>query len=231
MTDSILSSLEKVADHNKAALLSHFFKTGKGGYGEGDIFLGVTVPQQRKVALSLLTIPLEDVSEALNSPIHESRLTALIILVYKYKKSDQKQKKEIYSFYLKNIQFVNNWDLVDASSRDIVGNYLLDKNREVLYRLAVSKNIWERRVAIVATYEFIRNNDFADTLKIAEILLNDKHDLIHKAVGWMLREVGNREFKVEESFVKEFYKQMPRTMLRYAIEKFPDEKRKLYMQK
>ena len=231
MPSNIKHDLEKLADPNQAKILSRFFKTGKGEYGAGDIFLGIKVPNQRKVAAKYKDSTLEDIQALLNSKTHEHRLTSLFILVTKYKKADNSGKKEIIEFYLKNTKNINNWDLVDSSAPYILGNYLLDKDKSILYTLAKSANIWERRIAMLSTYAFIRNNDFKDTLKIAEILLDDKHDLIHKAVGWMLREVGNRNLEKEESFLKKYHKNMPRTMLRYAIEKFDNEKRNVYLNK
>ena len=221
--------LNKLADPEQAKILSKFFKTGKGEYGEGDVFLGIKVPELRKITKKYFYLPLKDTQTLLNSKIHEYRLVALFILVDKYSKSDN--KTEIVNLYLKNTKKVNNWDLVDLSAHYILGDYLLNKNRSVLYTLAKSKNLWEKRISIISTYAFIKNNQFDDTLKISEILLNDNHDLIHKAVGWMLREVGKKNQAVEEKFLKKHYKVMPRTMLRYAIEKFDDKKRKFYMKK
>ncbi len=229
MPSSLKQDLEKLADPEKAKILSRFFKTGKGEYGEGDIFLGVKVPGQRKVAAKYKDIALEDMQELLESRVHEHRLTSLFILVSKYKKADDLGKKEIVDFYLKNTKNINNWDLVDSSAPYILGNYLLDKDKSTLYTLAKSGNLWERRIAIISTYAFIRNNEFEDALRLAKILLNDNHDLIHKAVGWMLREVGNRDRNREEIFLQKHCKNMPRTMLRYAIEKFEDDKRKAYV--
>lgn len=231
MPSNIKRDLEKLADPKKAKILSRFFKTGKGEYGEGDIFLGIKVPNQRKVAAKHKDITLEDVQELLESRVHEHRLTSLFILVSKYKKADDLSKKEIVDFYLKNTKNINNWDLVDSSAPYIPGNYLLDKDKSILYTLAKSGNLWERRISMLSTYAFIRNNEFEDALKIAEILLDDKHDLIHKAVGWMLREVGNRNLEKEKEFLKKHCKNMPRTMLRYAIEKFDKGTRKEYLNK
>jgi 3-methyladenine DNA glycosylase AlkD len=225
----IVKNLEKLANPEKAKVLAGFFKTGKGEYGEGDVFLGIRVGDIRKEAKRNKTMELNEVKELLKSKIHEHRLAALLILVEKYQKSDEKGKKRIYDFYWKNSKKVNNWDLVDLSADKIVGDYLFDKDKKLLYKLARSKNLWERRIAIIATFHFIKNGKFDDTLRISEILLNDKHDLIHKAVGWMLREVGKRDQKVEEKFLKKHYKKMPRTMLRYAIERFDEKKRKFYM--
>ena len=229
---SVESDLRELADPEKAKLLQGFFKTGKGEYAEGDIFLGVVVPEQRKVAQRYAGLTLPEIQTLLNSKIHEHRLTALFILTDKYQKSGEQEKKKIFELYLKNKKNINNWDLIDLSAPKIVGNYLLDKKREVLYRLAKSKSLWERRISILATFEFIANNEFKDTLAISEILLNGKHDLIHKGVGWMLREVGKRvSQEKEEEFLNKHYKKMPRTMLRYAIERFPGQKRKFYLKK
>lgn len=206
-----------------------FFKTGKGEYGEGDIFAGLKVPTQRKLAREFKDLSLTDLKILLNSPIHEERLISLFILVDKYAISDEQGKESIFSFYLKNRRGINNWDLVDLSAPKIIGKHLLNKDKSLLFKFALSKNLWERRISILSTYEFIRNDNFDTTFKTAEILLKDNHDLIHKAVGWMLREVGKRDLKAEENFLKIYYKKMPRTMLRYAIEKFSEIKRKKYL--
>lgn len=222
--------LQKEADKERGMFLSGFFKTGKGQYGEGDIFLGISVPRQRFIAARYLDFSLNDIEQLLHAKFHEYRLISLIILTEKYKKSTENDRTEIYLFYVKNASYINNWDLVDASADKIVGAYLLDKPREKLYELANSQNLWEKRIAIVATYAFIKQKEYKDTLGIAEILLHDKHDLIQKAVGWMLREVGKRvSQEQEEEFLKKNYQTMPRTMLRYAIERFPEEKRKKYL--
>jgi len=197
---------------------------------KGDIFLGIKVPEQRKVAKKY-DLDLKDIQELLNSKIHEHRLTSLFILIKKYNKSNESEKRKIFEFYLRNTKNINNWDLTDLSAPKIVGNYLLDKDRSVLYKLARSKSLWEKRISILSTAEFIRNNQFEDTLKISSILLKDKHDLIHKGVGWMLRELGKRDQEVEERFLNKHYKHMPRTMLRYAIERFDENKRKFYLKK
>jgi 3-methyladenine DNA glycosylase AlkD len=227
----IRNDLSKLKDSKKAKLLSGFFKTGKGQYGEGDNFLGIVVPKQRKVAKQYNHLGLNELQELLSSKIHEHRLTALFILVHKYKKADNKEKKKIVDFYLKNTKNINNWDLVDLSAPNILGDYLLENKGDILYKLAKSKHLWEKRISVLATFAFIRENDFKDALKIAEILLKDKHDLIHKAVGWMLREVGKRDLKKEKGFLETHYKGMPRTMLRYAIEKFSDKERKHFLTK
>lgn len=222
-------ALKKRANSKNVDILLRFFKTGKGEYGEGDIFIGVKVPQTRDVAKAFRKLPLRQSLQLLKSKVHEERLLALMILANQFPKADEKTQKQIYTLFMKNLRYVNNWDLVDSSAHLIAGAYLFDKNRAPLYKLARSKRLWEKRVAVIATYWFIRKYDFADTLKISEILLNDEHDLIHKAVGWMLREVGNRDFKTEEQFLKKHSKKMPRTMLRYAIEKFPETLRLRYL--
>jgi len=227
MLNQLKEDLLKLGNSEKAKILSRFFKTGKGEYGDGDVFLGIKVPEQRKVAKKYLNLSLEDIQKLLSSEVHEHRLTSLFILIDKYKKSDD--KKEIFDFYLKNTKKINNWDLVDLSAGNVLGNYLLEKDKSILYELAKSDNLWEKRIAIISTFAFIRDNKFEDTLKISELLLNDKHDLIHKAVGWMLREIGKRDQEVEEGFLKKYYKKMPRTMLRYSIEKFDEDKRKGYL--
>jgi len=227
----IIKELEKAANPKQAEILQRLFKTGKGEYGEGDVFLGIKVPIQRQIA-GKYELSLNEISKLLNSKIHEHRLVSLFILINKFKKAGDKEKQKIFDFYLRNTRNINNWDLVDLSAPNIIGNWLLDKNKEnkkILYKLAKSNNIWEKRIAMLACYSFIRNNDFDDCLKISKILLSDSHDLIHKAVGWMLREIGKRDLKVEESFLKLHYKKMPRTMLRYAIEKFEEDKRKKYL--
>jgi 3-methyladenine DNA glycosylase AlkD len=213
----------------QALILQRFFKTGKGEYGEGDRFYGIKVPVQRTIAKQFKELPLEDLKVLMNSKVHEERLIAAFILVDQYKMGDEKKKKIIFDFYLTNRKGINNWDLVDLSAPKIVGEYLLYKEKDVLYKFARSKDLWEKRIAILSTQTFIREHFFEDALKISAILLNDKHDLIHKAVGWMLREVGNRDLQTEEEFLKKYYKTMPRTMLRYAIEKFSELKRKAYL--
>ncbi len=229
MFTQLKKELQKLANPEKAKNLQWFFKTGKGEYGEGDLFLGITVPEQRKIAKRYQDLSLKEIRKLLSSRYHEHRLTSLLILVIKYTKSDESGKKEIADFYLNNTKHINNWDLVDLSADIILGNYLLEKDRKILYKLAKSENLWERRIAIMATFNLIKNNKFKDTLKISKILLKDKHDLIHKAVGWMLREIGKRDMATEEVFLKIYYKEMPRTMLRYAIEKFNQEKRRTYL--
>jgi 3-methyladenine DNA glycosylase AlkD len=223
------SDLRKYGSKEKAGILRRFFKTGPGEYAEGDIFLGVKVPVLRKLSNKFQDLPLSDTKSLLRSPIHEERLLSLLILVEKYRKADAAGKKNIYRFYLGHAKFINNWDLVDVTAKHIAGAFLLDKDRAPLYRLARSDSLWERRIAILSTFHFIENNDFDDTLKIAAILISDPHDLIHKAVGWMLREVGKRDMDYEERFLKRYCTIMPRTMLRYAIERFPASKRQAYL--
>ncbi|MFH1412585.1 MAG: DNA alkylation repair protein [bacterium] len=224
-------AIAKQGNPKKAKLYARFFKTGKGQYGEGDKFLGLTVPEQRNIAKQYQNLSLADVKKLLASLYHEHRLTGSLILVAKYKSGDDKQKKQFFDFYLKNTHAFNNWDLVDLTSPNIVGDYLLNKDKSILYKLAKSNNLWQRRISIIATFAFINNNQLNDTIKLAKILLNDKHDLIHKAAGWMLREAGKRDIKVLKKFLDQNVKQMPRTMLRYSIEKFPEKERKYYLKK
>lgn len=226
---NIVTHFKKLANPEIAAHSQRFFKTGKGEYGEGDIFLGIRVPVIRKAVKLFHDTTLSEIKKLLKSEYHEIRLFALLLLVYQFSKTDEGNKVKIYNLYLKNTQYINNWDLVDSSASYIIGAYLFDKDRSVLYDLAGSKEIWSRRIAIIATAYFINNNQYNDTLKLAKILLNDPEDLIHKAVGWMLREVGKRDRKEEETYLKQNYKHMPRTMLRYSIEKFSKEQRKAYL--
>ena len=226
---SLREIVKKHANPEQAKILMRFFKIGNGKYGEGDEFLGIKVPVSRKIAKQFTNLSLEEIQELLNSSIHEERLIALFILTEQFRKADAARKKIIYNFYLKNTKRVNNWDLVDLSAEKIIGAYLLDKGTKILFKLARSKNLWERRIAIMSTFHFIKNGLYDTTLEISNILLDDEHDLIHKAVGWMLREVGNRKLVVEEKYLKKHYISMPRTMLRYAIEKFPEEKRQAYL--
>jgi len=231
MLNSLLRELKNSADPEKEKIFISFFKTGKGEYGEGDKFLGITVPCLRAISKKYQGLDLKDLQKLLNSKIHEFRLSALMILRFKYDKADENSKENIVKFYLKNTKNINNWDLIDLSCQYILGKWFLDRDKKILYQLVRSKNIWERRIAIISTFEFIRNNQCIDTLKISEILLNDKHDLIHKAVGWMLRELGKRDKKTEIDFLNKYYKAMPRTMLRYAIEKFNDKEKRFYLGK
>ena len=221
--------LKRHGSKGKAKTLRGFFKTGPGEYGEGDVFVGVTVPQIRVVVRKYKAISLKNAVRLLQSRIHEERLTSLLILVLKYSQSDDLQREKIYDLYLKHSRYINNWDLVDLTAAHIVGAFLSNKGKQPLYALAQSQSLWERRISIVSTFYYIRNNKFKETLKIAHILIADKEDLIQKAVGWMLREVGKRDLSTEENFLVKFYKRMPRTMLRYAIERFPESKRQAYL--
>jgi 3-methyladenine DNA glycosylase AlkD len=225
----IKDRLQQLASRETAKILQKFFKTGPGEYGEGDIFIGVRVPDLRKLAKEFQDITTPEVMALLTSSIHEERFLALLILVRNFASGDEIEKGKIYDLYLENTSYINSWDLVDGSAHHIVGVFLMDKNKASLYRLAKSENLWERRIAVVSTFYFIKNDQFQETLKIAEILLTDPEDLIHKAVGWMLREIGKRDRVAEETFLKKHSMKMPRTMLRYAIEKFPEPKRQRYL--
>ena len=216
---ALKNDFKKLADSERATHLMRFFKTGKGDYGEGDVFLGITVPEQRKVAKNYMNLTLDELAELLASDIHEYRFTALVILVNRFQKADEKGKKEVYDFYYKHRQCVNNWDLVDTSAHKIMGAYLMDKKRDILYKLAQSGALWDKRIAMVSTFMFIYHGQFEDALAIAEILVHDEHDLIQKAVGWMLREVGKRDEEAEKGFLRKYKDTMPRTMWRYATEK------------
>ena len=229
--EQIRSKIKRLADPQKARFLKRYFKTGPGEYADGDIFLGIAVPQLRKLAREHSALDFHETVRLLRSAIHEERLCALLMLVERYKKSAESDRKRIVEIYLDNTRFINNWDLVDSSAHRILGPYLETRNKKILYALARSENMWERRIAIISTFHFIRSNSFGHTLKIAKILIQDDEDLVRKAVGWMLREVGKRELRVEEDFLKNHYTQMPRTMLRYAIEKFPENKRNFYLAK
>jgi 3-methyladenine DNA glycosylase AlkD len=221
--------LRKLADPERAIHSARYFKTGSGEYGEGDRFLGIRVPELRAQVTKCDAVSLKDISVLLMSAFHEERLFALLLLVRRFDKGDEQAQAAIYDLYLDNLQYINNWDLVDSSASQIVGSYLQSRDKQKLYKLAKSARIWDRRVAIIATFQFIRNEQFDDALKLAEQLLNDDEDLIHKAVGWMLREIGKRDMVAEQAFLQVHYKNMPRTMLRYAIEKFPEPMRKQYL--
>jgi len=227
--EELRNRLRNLEDPEKAKILQRFFKTGPGEYGEGDLFLGIPVPRLRKLSRECGEMDLGEVEALLESSVHEERLLALLILIRKYEREDEAGKKKIYGLYLKNTPRINNWDLVDLSAPNIVGDFLMNRSRKPLYKLAHSSALWERRVAILSTFRFIRAQQFDETLRISKILLCDQEDLIQKAVGWMLREVGKRDPAVEESFLKKHYRQMPRTMLRYAIERFPASKRELFI--
>ena len=207
-----------------------FFKTDKGEYGHGDLFLGVRAPKIRSIAKRHIDISITDMQTLIRSKYHEERFLGLIILVNKYAKTkDKKNRNQLYKIYVSSFKYINNWNLVDVTCPHVTGKHLIDKDRTLLYKWAKSEDLWTKRIAMVSTFSFIRKNDLEDTFKIAEILLQDKHDLIHKAVGWMLREAGKRDIKKEEIFLKKHYKTMPRTMLRYAIERFPEAKRQKYL--
>lgn len=229
--EKVQRELEALSTPEKKEFLPYFFKTEKGQYGEGDKFLGVVVPDSRKIAKKYKDIPFQEIKTLLNSEYHECRLCALLVLVERFKKADKKEQKNIYEFYLSHTHRINNWDLVDLSSQYIVGEYLLDKDRSVLYKLADSELLWDQRIAVLATFPFIRNNDFKDLLALSEKLLHHKHDLMHKAVGWLLREAGKKDKAVLIGFLDRYYKEMPRTMLRYSIEKLSSEERAHYMKK
>ena len=228
---NIRRALRRHRNKEKAKTFRRFFKTGPGEYAEGDIFLGVTVPVLRRLAKQFQELELKSVVELLKSPIHEERLLALLVLILQYRKSDADHKSRIYRVYLKHTRYINNWDLVDITAKHIVGDFLRDRDRGVLYELARSASLWDRRIAILSTFHFIENHQFEETIKIAELLLSDRQDLIHKAVGWMLREVGKRNLETEEKFLKRHHRIIPRTMLRYAVEKFPEPKRRKYLNK
>ncbi|MCU7905536.1 MAG: DNA alkylation repair protein [Candidatus Thiodiazotropha sp. (ex Epidulcina cf. delphinae)] len=221
--------LHGLADPSIASHSQRFFKTGKGEYGEGDRFLGIRVPILRQQAKRHQEMPLAEIRRLLKSRFHEERLCALLLLVRKFARGDEKERRAIYQLYMDSTRYINNWDLVDSSAYHIVGVYLADKERHPLYELAVASNLWERRIAIMSTLHFIKNHQFGDTLKLSRQLLDDNQDLIHKSVGWMLREIGNRDRSVTQDFLNKHYKRMPRTMLRYAIEKFPETLRKEYL--
>ncbi|MDR2173351.1 MAG: DNA alkylation repair protein [Burkholderiales bacterium] len=230
MSLAILQELKALADPDQARILQRFFKTGKGEYGEGDVFLGIRMPALRALSKKYEIPPLIELRTLLDSRYHEARMLALLFLMRSYRAShDDTTRKEVVDFYLANTARINNWDLVDISCRDIVGVHLLDKSRKLLYRLAKSKNLWEQRIAIISTWTFIKHHEFDDTLALSEKLLTHPHDLMHKAVGWMLREVGKKNPAVLRAFLDQHRLQMPRTMLRYAIEHFPEKTRKIYL--
>jgi 3-methyladenine DNA glycosylase AlkD len=231
MARRIKAALLRLANREKAEILSRFFKTGKGQYGEGDHFLGVTVPEQRRIARNYPGLPPGGVDTLLSSRVHEHRLVALLILIEKYRRADEKTKGDLVAFYLDRTGCINNWDLVDLSAEKILGDYLYERDKSILFRLAASDNLWERRIAIMATFAFIRKDRFGDMFALSELLLKDSHDLIHKAVGWMLREIGKRDRDAEEEFLRKHCREMPRTMLRYAIEKFDAETRTSYLRR
>jgi 3-methyladenine DNA glycosylase AlkD len=230
--DALRKELKQLADPKKAEVLRRFFKTGPGQYGEGDVFLGIVVPISRKIAKTYSGLSQDGVLTLLKSKIHEERLIALFILISQFEKGDERKREKIFYLYLKHTSLINNWDLVDLSADKIVGAFLNGRPRDILDRLARSKSLWERRISIIATFHSIKQKKYENTFAIAAILLKDREDLIHKAVGWMLREVGKRcSEEAEERFLQKHSKEMPRTMLRYAIERFSPEKRRFYLQK
>jgi len=226
----VIADMKALADPVRAAHLQTFFRTGPGQYGAGDRFLGIRVPQVRAVAARYRDLDLQAVEQLLSNPFHEIRLLALVILVLQFRKSDTARQKSIYDLYMHNRRYINNWDLVDLSAPTIVGGWLYPRSRKILYKLARSSTLWDRRISVLATFWLVRNGEFKDALAVADLLLHDSEDLMHKAVGWMLREIGKRDRTVEERFLKKHYKKMPRTMLRYAIEKFPESLRQEYLQ-
>ena len=221
--------LNQLASPADAKFLQRFFKTGPGEYGAGDKFIGIRVPMTRRLAKEFAALPRREAVALLQSPVHEKRLLALIILVNAYQRGDDAEREEIYALYLAQLDRVNNWDLVDSSAPYIVGPHLAERSRTILFRLARAKNLWHRRVAMLAAFHFIRQNDFADALRLAELLRDDEHDLMHKAVGWMLREIGKRDVAVLRKFLQQHAALMPRTMLRYAIEKLSEHERQRYL--
>lgn len=226
---SLTAYLTNLSDPERAAHSRKYFKTDEGGYGQGDKFLGIRVPVLRKAVRLFRETSLSETRKLLKSEYHEIRLFSLLLLVHQFAKGDAGLREKIYTLYLKNTKYINNWDLVDSSAPYIVGGWLFDKKRSILYELAISSRLWERRIAIMATAYFIKNGQFNDTLKLSRMLMDDPEDLIHKAVGWMLREVGKRDLEIEEGFLKKHYKKMPRTMLRYSIEKFSNKRRQAYL--
>ncbi len=225
----IQKTIRALADPERVKKSMRFFKTGKGEYGENDKFLGISNPVLRAQAAKLDDTSLEQTLVLLMSPYHEERLLALFMMVRRFGKADELEQETIYKKYMANLKYINNWDLVDSSAYQIVGRYLFKRDRSALYKLARSPSMWARRIAIVSTYYFIKNHDYKDVLALSKILINDKEDLIHKAVGWMLREAGNRDRATETGFLKKFYVDMPRTMLRYAIEKYPETERQKFL--
>lgn len=226
---AIRSAIRNLADADRAKHAQRYFKTGPGEYGEGDCFLGLRMPQIRALVKQFGVVSVSTIKALLKSRWHEERMLALLLMVHRYKKSDESEREELYLLYLDSTEYINNWDLVDLSARDIVGAWLYTRSRKPLYTLARSDSLWERRIAMLSTSHFIGKNDFDDALKLAKILLQDEHDLMHKAVGWMLREIGKRDRNREEEFLLKHYRKMPRTMLRYAIEHFPEKLRKAYL--
>jgi len=226
---AIKKELQSLADPQIAQHSQRFFKTGKGDYGEGDVFLGIRVPVIRKLAKRFHNLPLDNIESLLKSKFHEQRLLALIMMVNLFKKSDSHTQQQIFNTYINNIEYINNWDLIDTTTPHIVGTYLFDKNRQLLFNYAESENLWQRRISVLACLYFIQRDDFKDFIEIAETLVNDQHDLIHKAVGWMLREAAKKQLSITTRYLDQYAAIMPRTMLRYALKKFPANLKKEYM--
>lgn len=226
---TIIRYLKEIGDPKIAQHSQRYFKTGKGEYAQGDRFLGIRVPVLRKKVIPFKETSLKDIKELPVSPFHEVRLFALLLMVHQFSKGGVEQRDKLFNLYISSTPFINNWDLVDTSAPYIVGPYLLDRDRSILYDFARSDLLWERRISVMSTFFFVRQFQYEDTLRISRILLNDPHDLIHKAVGWMLREIGKRDRQTEELFLERHYQQMPKTMLRYAIEKFEKERRQMYL--
>jgi 3-methyladenine DNA glycosylase AlkD len=227
----ILDELQSVANEAKAKHLQRFFKTGAGQYGEGDVFLGIVVPVTRSIAKANLHTPLPELDILIKSKYHEARLCAILIVTERCKKTTGKERNELYQFYLNHTNYVNNWDLVDLSCPTVAGEYLVDKERGILYEMAEKQHLWEQRIAIVSTFAFIRRNDFGDTFALSKKLINHPHDLIHKAVGWMLREVGKRDREILTDFLEDYATRLPRTALRYAIEHYSEPERQYFLKK
>lgn len=227
----VLSELLSMANPEKALFLQRFFKTGPGQYAEGDVFLGLVVPLTRSIAKVNKQTPLAELQKLIGSEYHEARLCALLIVMEQFKKASEAERSKLFDFYLANTRYINNWDLVDVTCPHVVGAYLLDKDRSVLYDMAESSDLWEQRIAMVSTVSFIRNREFDDTLALAEILMTHKHDLMHKAIGWMLREVGKKSRQALTDFLELYATQLPRTALRYAIEHYPEDQRQYFLKK
>jgi len=231
MLSKLKKEFKSYSSPEKAKIYARFFKTGKGEYGEGDEFLGLTVPEQRKLAQKYVDLRFDEIKELLYSKYHEHRLTGFFILCYRYQKANEKDRDRIIDFYIKHKHRGNNWGLIDCVADKLLGKHILEKDKSILYALAKSESLWDRRIAIISTFEFIRNKRFEDTIRISEILLNDNHDLIQKAVGWMLREMGKRDEKELSKFLDKNYKKMPRTMLRYAVERLSKKRKEFYMKR
>ncbi len=225
----IINNLEALSNSEAALFARRYFKTGPGEYAEGDLFRGIRVPVLRKMVPSLDGTPLPEVIRLLESAFHEDRLLALLLLMRRFAKGNEALRQQIHEIYLEHTRYINNWDLVDISAQYLVGAFLRLRDRALLYQLAASESLWERRIAVMATFYFIRKGEFEDTLALAELLLDDPEELLHKATGWMLREIGKRDLPTLESFLRFHYRRMPRVMLRYAIERLPEERRLLYL--